>query len=109
MISDLLNLATVFVTISEEESYFYGILARRRNCCSGHEALASRAMGCCESGPCKEKGIEPVDIAFEVAIVPEVSLAKSTLRLGCTAGRGVDRLHFEAMLLPKRSTLTQKV
>ena len=30
-------------------------------------------MGCCESGPCKEKGIEPVDIAFEVAIVPEVS------------------------------------
>ena len=66
-------------------------------------------MGCCESGPCKEKGIEPVDIAFEVAIVPEVSLAKSTLRLGCTARRGVDRLHFEAMLLPKRSMPTQKV
>ena len=97
------------VTSSEEERDFYGIFARRSNCCSGHEALVSRAMGCCKSSPAKEKGIEPADIALEVAIVPEVSLAKSPQRLGCTAGRGVDRLHFESMLLPKRFTPTQKV
>ena len=92
------------VTSSEEEIYIYGIFARRSNCCSGHEALVSQVMGCCKSSPVKEKGIEPADIALEVAIVPEVSLAKSPQRLGCTAGRGVDRLHFESMLLPKRFT-----
>ena len=68
-----------------------------------------QAMGCCKSSSVKEKGIEPADIALEVAVVPEVSLAKSPQRLGCTAGRGVDRLHFESMLLPKRLTPTQKV
>ena len=96
------------VTSSEEEIYIYGIFARRSNCCSGHEALVSQEMGCCKSSPVKEKGIEPADIALEVAIVPEVSLAKSPQRLGCTAGRGVDRLHFESMLLPKRFTPAQK-
>ena len=97
------------MTSSEEEIYIYRIFARRSNCCSGHEALVSQEMGCCKSSPVKEKGIEPADIALEVAVVPEVSLAKSPQRLGCTAGRGVDRLHFESMLLPKRFTPTEKV
>ena len=94
------------VTSSEEEIYIYRIFARRSNCCSGHEAIVIQAMGCCKSCPVR---IEPADIALEVAIVPEVSLAKSPQRLGCTAGRGVDRLHFESMLFPKRFTPTQKV